>query len=171
MKSPVIIDLFKNITTQVSTKMEKNINFLHGHPKEVTETLAEMTKNPTASAKKYPLIALFQDFEEDKSSDFIRIRPQLIIATMTDKGLKAADRYELTFKPELYPIYDTFLEVIAKSGYFNEATVKQIKHIKIDRLFWGRTGLYGSEKNIFNDYIDCIEIKELTLNVKPNSCI
>jgi hypothetical protein len=171
MKSPVIIDLFKAITLQVSTKMGKDVNFLHGHPKEITDTLAEMTKNPTASAKKYPLIALFQDFEEDKSTDFIRIRPQLIIATMTKNTLKAADRYEFTFKPELYPIYDNLLEVIAKCGYFNEATVKQIKHIKIDRLYWGRTGLYGSEKNIFNDFIDCIEIKELTLNVKPKSCI
>jgi hypothetical protein len=167
----VITDLFSNVVLKAKASLKMDIHFMHGHPREITESLTEMTKNPTASAKKYPLIALFQDFEEDRSGDFIKIRPQLIIATLTKNTLKAHERYQSTFKPVLYPIYESFLEAIAQSGYFNESTKRQIKHVKIDRLYWGRTGLYGSEKNIFNDFIDCIEIKELTLNVKySNSC-
>ncbi|KAF0193984.1 MAG: Uncharacterized protein FD166_3610 [Bacteroidetes bacterium] len=146
------------------------VNYLHGHPKEITATLTEMTRNPTASAQKYPLIALFQDFEEDLSGDFLKVKLQMIIAVMTKNTLSAPDRYAVSFRPFLYPIYGELIKVISRSGYFNESTEKQVKHIKVDRLFWGRNGLYGNEGNIFNDYIDCIEIKDLRLNVKLKNC-
>lgn len=171
MKSPVIIDLFKSITEKLKTDLNKpTLNFQHGHHREITSILTEMSKNPTNSAKKYPLIALFQDFEEVRKGDFINVKLQMIVATLTKNTLTAPERYTQSFRPELYPIYDALLDAIARSTYFDEATVKQIEHTKIDRLFWGRNGLYGSESNIFNDYIDCIEIKDLKLKVKLKNC-
>lgn len=171
MTSPVIIDLFRTITAKVKTDLALPVlNYLHGHPREITQVLAELSKNPTASATKYPLIALFQDFEENRNGDFIELKLQMIIAVLTDNKLTAPERYDVSFKPIIYPIYDELLNQIARSTYFAEATIKQIQHIKVDRLFWGRSGLYGSEKNIFNDYIDCIELKELKLKVKLKNC-
>lgn len=170
MKAPMIVDLMKIVAADVGTKMGLDINYMHGHPREVTGILTEMTQNPTASAGKYPLIALFQDFEEDHKGDFISLKLQLIIAVLTDRNLRAPERYTVSFKPFLYPIYDQLLRSISRSTFFNEKAETEIKHTKIDRLFWGRNGLYGSEKNIFNDYIDCIEINDLNLNVKPLNC-
>lgn len=170
MSSPVIIDIFRTITNKSSVNLSMSLNYMHGHPKEITDSLTEMTRNPTAAAGKYPLVALFQDFEEDKSGDFIKVKLQMIIAVLTKNTMKAPERYDASFRPYLYPIYNELIQVIARSGYFNESTVKQVKHIKIDRLFWGRNGLYGNQGNIFNDFIDCIEIKDLTLNVKQQKC-
>lgn len=170
MSSPVIIDIFKTITDRTSVKLNMPLNYMHGHPKEITDSLTEMTRNPTAAAGKYPLVALFQDFEEDKSGDFTKVKLQMIIAVLTSNKMKAPERYNASFRPYLYPIYEELIRVISRSGYFNESTEKQIKHIKIDRLFWGRNGLYGNQGNIFNDFVDCIEIKNLSLSVKPLKC-
>lgn len=170
MSSPVIIDIFRTITDKASVNLGMSLNYMHGHPKEITDSLTEMTKNPTAAAGKYPLVALFQDFEEDKSGDFTKVKLQMIIAVLTNNKMKAPERYDASFRPYLYPIYEELIRVIARSGYFNESTIKQVKHIKVDRLFWGRNGLYGNQGNVFNDFVDCIEIKNLSLNVKPIKC-
>ena len=45
-----------------------------------------------------------------------------------------------------------------------------IEHTKIDRLFWGKEGLYANEGNIFEDFLDCIEIRDLELNVYSKIC-
>ena len=171
MKSVVVVDLFSQIVTKISDKFDYDINYMHGHPLEITSSLTDLTNSATLSEKKYPLIALFQDFPETKGGDFTNIELNLIIAINTDNTLKAGDRYVSSFKPYLYPIYDALLEAIARSGFFNETNVSEISHIKLDRLYWGRNGLYGNSANIFNDYIDCIEIQKLKLKVKPLKCL
>jgi len=173
MSSPVVVDLIGLCVIETAKAMYMDsaaINYMHGHPREITESLTEMTKNPTASAGKYPLIALFQDFEEPREGDFINLRLNMIIATLTDRNYKSAERYAVNFKPLLYPIYDRFIYDLSRSGYFQESSERDIKVTKIDRLFWGRNGLYGSESNIFNDYIDCIELKDLKLKLKLKKC-
>jgi len=176
MKAPVVVDIIKNIVSATSLAMYGNapgatvINYMHGHPREITESLQEMTKNPTASAGKYPVIALFQDFDENVDGDFVRLKLNMIIGTLTDPKYKAAERYTVNFTPTLYPIYELLLNKLSRSGYFAEASERDVKHTKIDRLYWGRNGLYGNEGNIFNDYIDCIELRDLKLNLKLKNC-
>ena len=97
-------------------------------------------------------------------------RLNFIIAMLTFREFKAAERYAQSFNPFLIPIYELFLNKIAKSGYFRETEPSRIVHTKYDRLYWGRSGLYGNEGNIFNDYIDCIELTDLTLTLKPKNC-
>jgi len=169
-ESIYIVDLFRSISEATATKTGMTINYMHGHPLEITETLTQLTLDPTAAAGKYPLIALFQDFEEVKNGLNFEVSLNLIIATLTDNNYLADERYTLNFKPTLYPIYNEFLLRIAKSTFFFESSVGNIKHTKIDRLYWGRNGLFGNEGNIFNDYIDCIEIQNLKLKVKQNKC-
>jgi hypothetical protein len=170
MKSITVVDLFRTIVEKTAEKFDFDINYLHGHPLEITSSLTELTQSPTLSEKRYPGIFLFQDFNEEKGGDFTVVDLNLIIGINTDNTLKAPDRYVSSFTPYLYPIYDAFLEVIARSGFFAECNVSEIKHTKIDRLYWGRNGLYGNTGNVFNDYIDCIEIKNLKLKVKPLNC-
>jgi hypothetical protein len=43
------------------------------------------------------------------------------------------------------------------------------EHQKYDRLYWGKQGLYGNSGNIFNDFIDAIEINELKFEIL-NTC-
>lgn len=173
MRQPVyIVDLFKTIVERTATSTGMTCHYEHGHPLEIVDTLKEMTQNPDASALKYPLIALFQDFDEDKGLDGTesKVKLHLIIATLTDKMLKAPERYTVSFKPILYPVYVEFMKQIGKSHFFREENPDRILHTKTDRLYWGRNGLFGQNTNVFDDYIDCIEIQNLQLNVKQNLC-
>lgn len=173
MSAPVIVDKIGLIVINTAKALYTDaaaINYMHGHPLEITWSLTKMTQNPTASAGKYPLIALFQDFEEVMDGDFLRLRLNLIIATLTEKTLLSSERYARSFIPTLYPIYDRFIYDLSRSGFFQESSVRDIKHTKIDRLFWGRNGLYGNEGNVFNDFIDCIELKDLKLSYKLKKC-
>jgi len=170
MSAPVVVDIIAGIVAKTATALDRNILYLHGHPREITSRLTEMTKDEVISANKYPLIALFQDFEEPRKGDFIKLRINMIIATLTNRNYKSPERYSLNFKPLLYPIYDRFIYDLSRSEFIQESNEKEIEVIKIDRLFWGRNGLYGSESNIFNDFIDCIELKDLRLSVKLKNC-
>lgn len=172
MSAKYIVDLIGSVVD--SMRIDETPYYMYGHPLEVINTLTEYEKHPKMKLMKYPLIVLFQDFEEAKGrhqgidSD---VSLNLIICTNTLAKYKSAERYELNFKPVLYPLYDLFLEKLASCGYFS-GTLGNFQHTKIDRMYWGKNGLYASEGNIFNDRLDAIEIKNLELSVlnKSNNC-
>lgn len=145
------------------------IQYMHGHPLEIIQTLQQKDKGEVGRFEKYPLIALFQDFPEDSIATNIGIDEEatlhFIIAKGTKKDYKANERYEHNFIPFLYPIYEEFLRQIVAEKQFNVYSVKRLPRQKWDRLYWGSSGLYGNEGNVFNDYLDCIEIKNLKIKL------
>ncbi|QES88861.1 hypothetical protein [Rhizosphaericola mali] len=177
---PVIVDILREVTQKTSTKLQgllqnKPINFLHGHPEEIQDTLIEMTKafamDPT-QPNKYPLIAVYQDFPEKLGSESAVITkatlPMIVIACLTDNKYKAPKRMEVNFKPLLYPIYEEFIKQLKKSSAILPNEYNEILHTKIDRLYWG-TNTAGKT---LNDYVDAIEIMNMELRVQriTNSC-
>jgi hypothetical protein len=136
------------------------------------ETLKQKDKSQTYRFQKYPLIALFQDFAEVKGPiGFEReVNLHLIIAKGTKSEYKAKDRYEHNFKPFLYPVYESLLEEINREKRFQTYGSNRIEHTKWDRLFWGRNGLFGNQSNVFNDFLDVIEIKNLKLKINLETC-
>jgi hypothetical protein len=141
--------------------------YLYGHPLEVINTLSEWTKNPTKKFQKFPLIILFTDIEESKGLHQginSEVKLEVIICTATKPEYKSTERTEITFKPVLYPLYDLFIAELANSGYFMESN-DLVPHTMTPRYYWGKSGLYGNTANMFNDYIDAIEIKNLQLTI------
>jgi len=170
--SKYIDDLIGDVVD--SMRIDETPYYLYGHPLEVINTLSEYEKHPKMKFKKYPLIILFQDFEETKGRHQAinaDVSLNLVICTNTLAKYKSAERYELNFKPVLYPLYDLFLEKLERSGYFSGA-LGNFQHVKIDRMYWGKNGLYSNEGNVFNDRLDAIEIRNLELSVlnKSNNC-
>ena len=97
---------------------------------------------------------------------------RVLIVNQTKREFSSIKRYDENFKPILYPLYELLLEAIAEIGYFNYTSPDQIPVKKWDRMFWGREGLYGSEGNVFNDYLDAIDIKFKSLEVNAKAeCI
>lgn len=122
----------------------------------------------TSEKRRFPMVALLQDFEEDFTDKNATVQLIVLIANITDKNYTAADRYAYSFKPYLYPIYTEFLNQLSQSGYFLIADANRIPHTKIDHVFWGRQELAG-EINPFSDAIDAIELQlKLTLTNKKN---
>lgn len=143
--------------------------YMYGHPLEIVNILKHKEKG-SFKFKKYPLIALFQDFEERKGENQAintSVSLNIIIAVNTSNKYISSERYTNTFKEVLYPLYNLLIEKIASSPYV-QSVEGIIPHTKIDRVYWGKQGLYGSEGNIFDDYIDAIEIQGLELDLYNN---
>jgi len=176
MSAPYWVDIFDEIVTAVRADSDKPVAldtdepfYMHGHPLEIINTLALKDKNDVHKYNKFPLIALFQDFVEkmgENQAVSSAAELNLIIAVNTSPDYSSEERYDNSFKTVLYPLYDLLIKHILKSKWFANIDPGLVPHSKIDRLFWGRTGLYGNESNVFNDYIDAIEIQNLSLELR-----
>lgn len=174
MKSnTVIVDIFESIVEKVSLAYGSNVRYMYGPELEIEANLIDLTKAkglPNSNvANKYPLIALIQDFPEkrgDANGYYADVTlPKILIATLTNNTYKAPQRYELNFKPILYPIYKLFLQEMARSGKIIGNDPDSFDHTKFDRLYYG-TRTAGSA---LNDYVDAIEINNLRITV-AQSC-
>lgn len=148
------------------------IHFKHGHPLEIIDQLKELSLGVESKTKRYPLVALFRDFPEDKGQEigiYSEPRLNLIIATRTEPTYNSDERKENSFKPILYPIWEELEKQLLWDSRFNTSGIG-LSYTQIDHYFWGRQGIYGVEGNIFNDWIDCIEIRDLNLKVKQPNC-
>lgn len=185
MKPVYVADIMSDLVGKVSTKltaqlqdfdsMITGVHYDHGHPIEIIETLQQKDKSGTNLVfAKYPLVALFHDFPEAYNSEpgfQGQVTLHMIICRATDPTYKSDQRYDNNFKPVLYPIYAELMKQIVRSPYFMGAqSVNQLQHTKIDRLYWGREGLYKNEGSVFNNFIDCIEIRDLQLKLNLNNC-
>jgi len=165
---PYIVDIFTTIVANVSTELGYTVNYLYGHPVEIISQLQEMSKG-TNKANRFPVVCLFQDFDEKLGAgQLTEVSLNIVIANLTDPKYVAPQRYAKNFKPYLYPIYDELLYQI--SNTFSVADMSMIEHTKTDRLFWGKSALYGNEGNTFSDFLDAIELTNLKLTLNQEQC-
>ena len=136
--------------------------YLYGHPLEIFNILSEKTQSETFKYSKYPLIALYLDFEEKHRYTTEISGINIAILTETKPEFSSANRYDQTFTPILQPIYDLFMAVLKKSQYVQS---KDFEHTKIDRLYYGKKDVYGNSGNIGNDALDAIIITDLKLKL------
>lgn len=161
--SPLIL-----ATLQEADPLITGVYFQHGHMKEIIATLELLAKDPDNRDKRYPLVALARDFPENNGALVgIYSQPQevLLICTPTVASYDADQRKEKSFKPILYPIWLELYRQMDLSGRFMTKGDGQQNYTQIDHYFWGRESIAGAQANIFNDWIDCIEIQKLNLKL------
>lgn len=162
---PIVVNSFEDVIIRMREGGEVPY-YMHGHPIEIVANLKELNQSPAYSLRKYPLIALFQDFDETVTKVGVEVSLNIIIANITKPTYKAKDRYIHNFEPVLYPLLTKLEKAITRS---NVVEFMDDDYTKTDRLYWGRQGLYGNDGNIFDDHIDAIEINNLNLRFK-NIC-
>ncbi len=171
-ESPVnIVDVFGDIISSVraeydSANLEKPY-YEHGHPIEIINTLKEKSNSGNdLKFKKFPLIILLEDFKAKGAENIFIFQAKLnfVIVTNTSKDYKASHRYTNSFDQVLTPLYKLFMKHTLKSVKLHKQK-GAIQHNPINRLYWGRKGLYGNEGNIFDDYIDAIEIMDFDAKI------
>lgn len=176
-----ISDLLRSIVAEVSTDLtatlqgiDPNITGVHyqqGHPLEIVKALSLLSNNSTTKTERYPLVALYRDFTEDKGKQvgiYSDQQVHIIIATRTAPTYTTEQRAEKSFKPILHPIVDALLTKISLSPKFIMDRAYPSTE-ETDRYFWGQAGLFGIEKNMFQDWIDCVEIK-MNLKLLLKNC-
>lgn len=162
------VDIFGTIVDGVRYDWDSDFlepYYLYGHPQDIFGILAEKDTDITFKFQKYPLICLFQDFEEESDDARTTITGiTIVIVTETSADYRAKDRYENIYIPTLQPLYESLISHIKKSKYvFNDDLYK---HKKIDRLYWGKGDEFGNSGNIGNDKLDAIVISDLTLEIE-----
>lgn len=131
--------------------------YLYGHPLEIFNILKEKSKSETFKYSKYPLVALYQDYEENINNTVTTIKGvTIVIMTETSRTYTAPNRFTNTFTPTLHPLYELLIAHIKRSKYLNSA---DYQHTKIDRMYWGKEDTFGNSGNIGNDALDAIVIK------------
>lgn len=152
-----------NYGTSTVTSAEVILGFHHGHLLEIVNTFKEAVTNVTYRHEMFPAICLLHDFPEVyNEKDERDVTLNVLILTDTDKKFKAADRYTYSFDAILSPLYEKF-----KAGLIRSTAIggNYHPHTKYDRLYWGREGLYNNTGNLFNDFIDAIEMENLKLRI------
>lgn len=174
MQGPVYIpDAIKEVVQWVDSALyptlTQHVYFMFGHPLEIVTRLQEMSNDP-AAPKKYPLVALFTDIPVNKNTDgfYGSARLQIVIATLTEPNLTAQERLDQNFRPILQPIKEQFLKELSRHAQFSSEG--EFEYTEIERYYWGRQGLYGNTGNIYNDFVDCIELQNVQVNINTKIC-
>jgi len=139
------------------------LNYHYGHLQEIRNTFKIATQS-TLKKEQFPAIILVQDFQETVlDRDYQReANLRLFILTDSKQSFTASDRYTYTFKPILYEIETRLFSALEDNKYIHGFE----GYTRYDRLYWGRTGNEdGTATNIFNDFIDAIEIENLKITI------
>lgn len=157
-------ELFRPVVAGAALQLGKTIYYRYGHREEIVKDLAALETGKTTKGQKYPLIWLVMDFEEDQGNDphiYSDLSASFIIATGTQPDWTEEERRDKTFIPILLPIYGAFLDQINSSSSLMMPYTSLIKRKFLLRPYWG-----NGAANIFNDFCDVIEIKNLKLAVR-----
>lgn len=148
----------------------KDLFFMHGNVKEITNVLKSMSDGSETKDKKYPLIALFRDVKEELEEQRFgfgsSFNAHLGIFNVTNPKLRAEDRKVTSFDNILIPIFEEFIRQLSHSVAFGQPRVNDMKIIKWDCYLYGSS---LNDKNIFGDYVDAIDIERISLKLK-NIC-
>ena len=178
---PSISDAMRQVVsdTEAAIKADATVNFgtvpkqlffRHGNMKEISQQLTELTASPVHKGKKFPLVVLFRDIDETLTESLNGITTgfncRMAIFTLTESTYNSDQRETKTFKPVLRPILEAFLNQLSQSSVFGMPKIADMKVKKADCFFYG-SALAGA--NPFNDFVDAIEVQNISLKLK-NIC-
>jgi len=168
----IIVNEMKQVAAATSTALADKgftlpVYFTYGHPKEVANRLQALTNSPTEKAKMFPLIWLFTDITINRNEIgfYGSARLRLLVANYTEGTYTAEQRTTNNFIPILHPIKE---ELINQIGLHKQFTYPdEVTFQETDMYYYGSQ---YNDKNVLNDRIDAIEIKDLQINITNKIC-
>lgn len=147
------------------------INYTFGDAKYVKDKLDVLSKPVTDSAK-FPLIALFCPFNEQRNSPeyFTKAKVRMLIACASNKEWNNEQRLYTSFVNILRPIYNRFIQALKEDGRFDFGYEGIVSHEYSENYSYGRYGAYTSTGEQVSEPIDAINISNLDLKVKNINC-
>ena len=166
-----IIDIFKDITERVSKQTGFKVNYIFGDSIYIRKTLAEMDKSQATRSERYPLIALFTPFDENKNnkSYYCEVNLNFIIAVETLSDYTNESRKKNSFEAVIYPVYESFIKEIKNERRFDFGYRDIVPHISSDNYSYASRGVSSTDGVKF-DRIDAMDIINLQLKVRKEQC-
>lgn len=166
--------LFKSVAERVNTYFSGrpvdpfDVYFAHGHYDAVNKDLIDKDGGTSTKNAKFPLIWMVTPFDQrfDKRYDYYCELSGLDFLFLMNSSYDETidQRIENYYKPRLWPIVERFKIEIDNSGLFYDILSPEsipYEYIKD----WYFNGNLGGKGNLFNDFIDAVQIKGLRLRI------
>src|SRR5678815_1241879 len=160
-ESVFVVDIMGDVVYQVAADLGIVINYVYGDALDILKNLKDKDNSITLKGTKYVLFALYMPFPEKRGTTGlyadVTIR-RMTIATLTNSDDEPMTRYQNTFKPILYPVYEAFLYHFARNHHIGSKDPNLIIHTKVDVP--GKEPVSG-----INDFVDCINLDNFQFTV------
>jgi len=161
--SVFIVDIIGDAALHTAEELGIHINYVYGDFLDIVKNLKDKDESVSLKGMKYVLLALYMPFIERRGETGlyadVTLR-RITIATLTNSDDEPMTRYQKTFKPILYPVYETFLSNFAKDHHMSSKDPNSIVHTKVDVM--GASPISG-----INDYVDCINLDNVQFLITP----
>jgi hypothetical protein len=145
--------------------------YIYGHRVEISRRLTDMDKDKNLKYAKFPLVALRLDILETYKNGLVHYSLNIGIIHKSKKEYTALQRYDLVFKPVLYPLYEKFWVAFKRAGLFTwDGDANYAPHVKVDRPYWGVSNAEGNIKQLTDDPLDAIEMLDLKFSKTIKNC-
>ena len=148
------------------------INYTFGNAQYVKDRLDELSKTPSGNVMKFPLIALFCPFNEQRNSleYYTKAKVRILIACASKQQWSNEQRRVTSFESILRPIYNRFIETLQDDGRFDFGYDGQVPHEYSENYSYGRYGAHTGTGDAVSEPIDAINLSNLELTVKNSNC-
>lgn len=149
-----------------------DINYIFGNAQYVKDSLDTMSKATSTNDMKFPLIALFCPYKEqrDLPDYFSKATVNILIACSSSKEWSNEERLARSFQNILRPIYRRLKEELLADGRIDFGYNDLIPHEYSENYSYGRYGAHTGTGDALSEPIDAINISNLELKIKNNSC-
>ena len=167
MKS--INDIVREVVKDVSEQYGRNVSFLFGDWDYIANQLVLWGTGAQAK-KKYPIVCLRSPIDEPREGKKRSASLDVLILVNTLKNYTNEQRESESFVKVLRPIYELFMEGLGKHRMVNAPYSGLLPHVYTENYRYGRLGLQGGDDMKFKDFVDAIEIKNLSITIKDLKC-
>ena len=167
MKS--VNDIVREVVKDVSKRYGRNVSFLFGDWDYIANQLVLWGTGAQAK-KKYPIVCLRSPIDETRESKKRSASLDVVILVNTLKNYTNEQRESESFVKVLRPIYELFMEGLGKHRMVNAPYSGLLPHVYTENYRYGRLGLQGGDDMKFKDFVDAIEIKNLSITIKDLKC-
>lgn len=162
-----IHDIIGDVVKATAKALGRNISYLYGDWDYISNILTRWNGSPETAALKYPIICLYSPYQESRSVESAKERStanlELLILCNTQKNYLNEERDAITFGEVLRPIYQEFIGQLMKDRRIVRNYSGIPAHTYTENYRYGRLGVLTSENRPFRDFIDAIEISNLSL--------
>lgn len=149
-----------------------DINYIFGNAQYVKDSLDTMSKATSTNDMKFPLIALFLPFKEQRGVDgyFSKATVRILIACSSSKEWSNEERLVRSFQNILRPIYERLKEELLADGRIDFGYKDLLPHEYSENYSYGRYGAHTGTGDALSEPIDAINISNLEIKIKNPSC-
>lgn len=167
MKS--INEIFRDIVRDTSKEYGKNVSYMFGDWEYIAGELTKWSESQKTSKLKFPIICLYSPYMEDRTKKDPEALLNFLILVNTSKEYTNEDREKISFEKVLRPIYNLFIKKIGSCSLLKNNYNDIIPHQYTENYRYGRKGVEANGVP-FKDFIDAIEIKNLSITIKNIKC-